>query len=248
MAPDTGLEGGKDPPVTPVSRMLDSFHRFRVTHNLVSPQRMITPPPSVSERIATTSLNMNPPPLADVTIKVTSTTVDKESIDDIVPPPRRIEPDGSSSEDLSLSNNNNKNNKIKSSSASIIDVGSDLAKKANSSPSIKSRDPEGSVAGLIQRKVAKQDDKLNSVIHSLRLDPINEENNSFISGMTNAPLANISDDVSLPTKWLGYLHPNYIKMLNKMPNLIRDELIASVDRYAKSHFITNANTAILYAN
>ena len=37
-------------------------------------------------------------------------------------------------------------------------------------------------------------------------------------------------------------------MLNKMPNLIQDDLIASVDRYAKSHFITNANTAILYAN
>ena len=65
--------------------------------------------------------------------------------------------------------------------------------------------------------------------------------------MTNAPLANISDDVSLPTKWLGFLHPNYIKMLNKMPNLNRNELIASADRYAKSHFITNANTVILYA-
>ena len=160
---------------------------------------MITPPPSISGRIATISPNMNPPYLADVTIKVTSTTVDKESIDNIVPPPRRIEPDGSSSEDLSLSNNN-ENNKIKSSSDSIIDVDSDLAKKANSNQSIKSRDPEGSVAGSIQRKVAEQDEKLNSVIHSLRPDPIiNEENNSLISGMTNAPLANISDDVSLPT-------------------------------------------------
>ena len=65
--------------------------------------------------------------------------------------------------------------------------------------------------------------------------------------MTNAPLANISDDMSLPTKWLGYLHPNYIKMLNKIPITLREELIASADRYAKSHLITTANTVILYA-
>ena len=90
--------------------------------------------------------------------------------------------------------------KTTSSSASVTDVGLDSAKKAKSSPSIKSRDPEGSVAGSIQHRVAKQDEKLNSIIYSLRPDPINEENNSFISGMTNAPLANISDDVSLPIK------------------------------------------------
>ena len=66
--------------------------------------------------------------------------------------------------------------------------------------------------------------------------------------MTNAPLANISDDVLYPTEWLGYLHPNYIKMLNKIPILIRNELNSSVDRYAKSHPITTANTVILYAN
>ena len=147
MAPATGLEGGKDPPMTPVSRILDSFHRFRVTNNLVSPQRIITMPPSVSERIATTSLNMNPPPLADVTIKMTSTTVDKESMDGIVLPPRLIKPDGSSSEDLSLSNN--KNNKIKLSSVPNADENLGSTKKAKSSSSIKSLDSDGSVAGSI---------------------------------------------------------------------------------------------------
>ena len=86
------------------------------------------------------------------------------------------------------------------------------------------------------------------MIHSLRPDPINEENNSLISGMTNVPLANISDDISLPTEWLGYLHPTHIKQLNKIPIPIRDELISSVDGYAKSHLITNTNTAILYAH
>ena len=196
MAPATGLEGGKDPPVTPMSRIVDSFHRFRVTHNLVSPQRMITPPP-VSERIATTSPNMNPPPLNDVII--TSTTVDKERTDDIAdvsPAPRRIEPDGSTSEELSLSNN--KNNEIKIPSVPNDEKEIESA-KAKSSSSIKSRDPDGSVAGTIRRRVAVQDEKLNSVIHSLRPDPTNEDN-SLISGMTNAPLANISDDMSLPTE------------------------------------------------
>ena len=245
MAPDTGLEGGKDPPGTPLSRIADLFHPVRDTHNLVSPQRMITPPP-VSERIATTSTNMNPPPLNNVTI--TSTTVDKERTDDIAdvsPAPRRIEPDGSTSEELSLSNN--KNNEIKIPSVPNDEEELESAKKAKSSSSIKSRDPDGSVAGTIRRRVAVQDEKLNSVIHSLRPDPTNKDN-SLISGMTNAPLANISDDMSLPIEWLGYLHPNYIKMLNKIPITLREELIASVDRYAKSHLITTANTVILYAN
>ena len=133
MVPDTGLEGGKDPPGTPVSRMLDSFHRFRVTHNFVSPQRMITLPPSASERIATTSLNMNPPPLNDVI--VTSTTVDNESTDDIadvIPAPCQIEPDGSTPEYLSLSNN--KNNKTILSSVPNTDEDLDSAKKQNQVP------------------------------------------------------------------------------------------------------------------
>ena len=228
MVPATGLEGGKDPPATPLStRVMDSFHRFRVTHNFVSPQRILTPPTlSVSERIATTSTNMNPRPLNDDTINVTSDIVDNETINDIIPILRCIEPDGSSSEDLSLSNNNNKPSRP---SVPNDDIDLDPVKKAKSSSSIKSRDPDGSVAGTIQRQVAEQDEKLNSVIHSLRPDPINEENNSLISGMTNAPLANISDNISLPIEWLGYLHPTYIKQLNKIPIPIRDELISSVD-------------------
>ena len=133
MAPATGLEGGSDPPVTPVSRIMDSFHRFRDTHNLVSPQRMTTPSPSVSERIATTSLNMNPPPLNNVIM--TSNIVDNEctdDIDDVIPAPRQIEPDGSKLEDLSLSNN--KNNKITLSSVPNTDEDLDSAKKQNQVP------------------------------------------------------------------------------------------------------------------
>ena len=80
MMPATGLEGGKDPPATPLyTRVIDSFHRFRVTHNFVPPQRIQSPPTtSVLEQIATTSLNMNPQPLNDVTINVTSAIVDNE--------------------------------------------------------------------------------------------------------------------------------------------------------------------------
>ena len=183
MAPATGLEGGKDPPVTPMSRIADSFQRFRVTHNLVSPQRMITPPQSVSERIATTSTNMNPPPLNDVTI--TSIIVDNERTDDIadaIHAPRQIEPNGSTSEERSLSND--KNNEIKLSSVPNDKEEIESAKKAKSSSSVKSRDPDGSIAGTIRRRVAVQDEKLNSVIHSLRPDPTNEDN-SLIYGMTN---------------------------------------------------------------
>ena len=156
MAPATGLEGGNDPPATPLStRVMDSFHRFRVTHNFVSPQRIQTPPTaSVSERIATTSPKMNQQPVNDVTINVTSAIVDNEIINDIIPILQRIEPDGSSSEDLSLSNNNNK---ISRPSVPTTDIDLDSAKKAKSSSSIKSRDPDGSVAGAIKLQVAEQD-------------------------------------------------------------------------------------------
>ena len=73
MAPTTGLDGEKDPPGTP--QVLDQLQRFVNTH-LVSPFRNIllnTPP---SERITTTSQNMNPTPLNPVMVDTVTPSLD----------------------------------------------------------------------------------------------------------------------------------------------------------------------------
>ena len=117
--------------------------------------------------------------------------------------------------------------------------------------SIKSRDPDGLVAGLtsIEQHVTEQDRQINSVIKNLRPDPSNEDHSSVISGIMTIGLPmNTSNETSLCAKWLNYLQPKYIKLPNKVPRISRDDIISSVDGYSKSKHITQTGVVLRYAN
>ena len=73
MAPATGLDGGKDPPGTP--RVLDQLLRFGDTH-LVSPFQNIFPGTPPSEKITSTSSNMDPTPLNTVMLETVTPSLD----------------------------------------------------------------------------------------------------------------------------------------------------------------------------
>ena len=75
MAPVTCLDGGKDPPRNQTPRVLDQLQRFRDTH-LVSSFQNILLNTLPSERIATTSQNMNPTPLNPVMLEILTPSLD----------------------------------------------------------------------------------------------------------------------------------------------------------------------------
>ena len=121
-------------------------------------QNLIPPTTPISEQLTPTSQH-NPPPLNDVIVKIaTPPPVQQEDLSITSPLRCYQKPDGSSLEDLAIKDlPTNNNNSIPSPSASTTANALVLVNKANSGTSIKSRDPDGSVAGLtsIERHVTK---------------------------------------------------------------------------------------------
>ena len=117
----------------------------------------------------------------------------------------------------------------------------------STTPSTNSREPAGSITGLTERQVKRQNQRIDAVIQEIcpsRPDPlITKELSSVIFGMTtpgmpppslSLPSSLPSLDLTLPTEWQGNLLPSDVKLLHKMPIKNQDEIISYVDQYSSN--------------
>ena len=97
-------------------------------------------------------------------------------------------------------------------------------------PTIQSREPAGSIAGLIEEQVERQNQQLDAVIQEIRPhrpDPVIATDESIISAMTTQPSPSLpSLDMTLPSEWQGNLLPADVKRLHKIPIKYQDQIIS----------------------
>ena len=266
MASVTGLDGGKDPPGTPMSAV-KGFFRNRLKEAVEATRRVPTTP--ISEPPAH---NTNEPrPLNGVPVQTISPeqlqfeqenpSLSYTSIED---QSKNGAPQIIISPSSSVVNSIDINTALPASTISIIETprNQDAEPTSPSAPvntnlrftqsrSVLSIDPDGSTSGLtsLGRVVAIQERQLDSCIRDLRPDP-SISITSEVSGITNVDRHSSSSpsaDISLPTEWQGDLHPKTIKLLNKIPRAKQEEIICYVNRYSRSKHISNVAEVTSYA-
>ncbi|OEU16774.1 hypothetical protein FRACYDRAFT_239363 [Fragilariopsis cylindrus CCMP1102] len=266
MASVTGLDGGKDPPGTPMSAV-KGFFRNRLKEAVEATRRVPTTP--ISEPPAHNTNEPRPLNVIPVqTISPEQLQFEQEnpslSYTSIEDQSKNGAPQIIISPSSSVINSIDINTALPASTISIIETprNQDAEPTSPSAPvntnlrfpqsrSVLSIDPDGSTSGLtsLGRVVAIQERQLDSCIRDLRPDP-SISITSEVSGITNVDRHSSSSpsaDISLPTEWQGDLHPKTIKLLNKIPRAKQEEIICYVNRYSRSKHISNVAEVTSYA-